>query len=47
MKDEQGDYFTFMAYLSANVLAGYQVTKFCAMCLLAKARNDGAITEVQ
>jgi hypothetical protein len=41
--DEKFDYFTFMAYLTGNVLAGYGVVKFCAKCLVAKATKDGAI----
>ena len=40
---ESFDYFTFTAFLTGNVVAAYKVVQFGAMCLLAKAKADGAV----
>ena len=49
--DERLEVFTFIAFFTGNVIAGYQVVKFCATCLLAygeKHRHvEGGQTAVQ
>jgi hypothetical protein len=40
---ESFDYFTFTGFLTGNVIAAYKVAQFGAMCLLAKAKADGAV----
>ena len=43
MKDMRYDYFTFVAFLTGNVIAGYQVVKFGATCLLAHGEASGEV----
>jgi hypothetical protein len=45
MVDVRYNYFTFIAYLSGNVLAAYAFVSHGAMCLLAKAKADGTVEE--
>ena len=44
MLDMRLDYFTFIAFLTGNVIAGYQVVKFGATCLLAFGESKGEIS---
>lgn len=41
--DGRTDFFTFIAYLSGNVLAAHRLVTWGAMCLLAKARREHAV----
>lgn len=41
VEDERTDYFIFVAFFSGNVLAGYQVVKYCATALLAYGEAVG------
>ena len=40
---ESFEYFTFVGFLTGNVIAAYKGVQFGAMCLLAKAKADGAV----
>jgi hypothetical protein len=43
MLDKRFDYFTFTAFLTGNVIAAYKIVQYGALCLLAKAKADGAV----
>ena len=47
MVDQRYNYFTFVAFLTGNVVAAYHAVQFGAMCLLAKARVNGTISDSQ
>ena len=43
MADEQFSIFKFFAFLSGNVIAGYKVVQYGAMCMMAKLVRDGQV----